>query len=215
MDVSSQPVLSARDLEIATFHGVSTVFEDRVEQLLWALAQCDDPAEGFNLEFGVWQGWSINRLAKEFPHLQFWGFDSFEGLPEDWVRTKAGDTYAKGHFALPGLPNTWPNVRLVKGFFDQSLPLWLEEHPGPVRFAHIDCDLYSGAKYVLTALNERLHPGAIVVFDELCDWADSGIYDAWEQGEWQALREWMEEQDRRIQVLSRDVRFSAVIRVVE
>lgn len=38
------------------------------------------------IEFGVWQGSSIKCIAHEFknPKNRFFGFDSFEGLPETW-----------------------------------------------------------------------------------------------------------------------------------
>src|ERR1700722_6594943 len=41
----------------------------------------------FYMEFGVFEGDSMARIAERFSHPQarFFGFDSFEGLPEDWV----------------------------------------------------------------------------------------------------------------------------------
>lgn len=205
---------TAATLHIEDFRLHSRIFQDRREQLVWALHKSAG-TDGLIMEFGVWQGGSINYLAKEFPDLTFWGFDSFEGLPERWVRTKQGDSYEKGHFSIDGLPNVWSNVNLVKGFFENSLDLWLTEHPGPARLVHIDCDLYGGAKYVLDALNLRIVRGTVIVFDELCDWEDSGVYDNWEAGEWRALREWLKEKKRKIRILSRDVRYSAVVEVVD
>lgn len=40
------------------------------------------------LEFGVWEGKSINVIAKLMPKYLVYGFDSFFGLEEDWSRTK-------------------------------------------------------------------------------------------------------------------------------
>jgi hypothetical protein len=40
---------------------------------------------GLALEFGVFKGTTINHLARQAPDRQFFGFDSFEGLPEHWT----------------------------------------------------------------------------------------------------------------------------------
>ena len=40
--------------------------------------------EGMLLEFGVFRGQSINQIARVVPDRTVHGFDSFEGLPEDW-----------------------------------------------------------------------------------------------------------------------------------
>ena len=45
------------------------------------------------LEFGVFRGKSINLFAKilKKSKSKIYGFDSFEGLNEDWVEVQAGD----------------------------------------------------------------------------------------------------------------------------
>ncbi len=51
----------------------------------FARAQMGDPALVY-LEFGVRQGRSMKRMMQRFtnPDGVFYGFDSFEGLPEQW-----------------------------------------------------------------------------------------------------------------------------------
>jgi hypothetical protein len=94
------------------------------------------------------------------------GFDSWLGLPEDWaqhVRMK------KGRFSTQGvLPPVRAGVTLHKGFFNETLPLWLEAHPDmPIYGISVDCDLYNGSMDVLTRLGRRLQVGSIVHFHEL------------------------------------------------
>lgn len=210
----SQPQ-TAESLNIEQFRA-APCYLNRLDHLRSAFELA--PAEGHVLEFGVFRGGSLNWLARwsearRAPRV--YGFDSFEGLPEAWVRTKSGLQYERGHFALKGLPTVLPNVELVPGFFDATLPHWLGAHSGPVALLHNDSDLYSSTWSVLMQLNERIVPGTIIVFDELCDWRDSGTYDAWEEGEWRALREWMAEHDRQVAVLSRHQEFAAAVRIVK
>ncbi|HEX4011441.1 MAG TPA: class I SAM-dependent methyltransferase [Solirubrobacteraceae bacterium] len=116
--------------------------------------------DGLFLEFGVWTGSWLRQMAAVRP-VQFCGFDSFEGLPEAWSTLKAGEFDLGGQ--LPDMPD---NVTLVKGWFSDSLPAFLEEHPEPVAFIHVDCDLYTSAKTVFDLLAPRLHPGAQIVLDD-------------------------------------------------
>src|SRR5579859_7811030 len=94
---------------------------------------------GLYCEFGVYGGDSINFIAERVDST-IYGFDSFQGLPEDWR-----PEVSKGHFATKGLPRVAKNVELVVGWFDKSLPPFLEGHPGPASFLHVDSDLYSSA----------------------------------------------------------------------
>ena len=59
------------------------------------------------------------------------------------------------------LPKVKENVELHKGWFNESLPPFLEQHPGPVAFIHVDCDLYSSTKTLLDLLAPRIRPGTV------------------------------------------------------
>lgn len=121
------------------------------------------PPGGLWLEFGVFEGRSINHLAGEGGRPVF-GFDSFEGLPRTWNPLSHG----AGRFSLEGrLPQVAANVELVVGRFDATLPGFLSGHPGePVSLLHVDSDLYESARTVLDLLEPRLAEGTIIVFDE-------------------------------------------------
>lgn len=108
--------------------------------------------DGTALEFGVGSGGSLRRIAKVMPVI---GFDSFQGLPEDW-RPK----FPKGRFKTD--PPEVPNAHLVIGLFEDTVPSF--EWPEDIGLVHIDCDLYSSTKTVLAHV--PLVPGTFVVFDE-------------------------------------------------
>lgn len=116
--------------------------------------------DGFVLEFGVRFGNSIHMLAdlaKQAVH----GFDSFEGLPDEWHHEPKGSYTTKG--VIPQVPS---NVNLHAGWFDATLPRFLADHEGVVRFINIDCDIYSSTNTVLTLLAPRIVAGTVIVFDE-------------------------------------------------
>ncbi len=124
---------------------------------------------GLGLEFGVWRGRSINLCADAQPDRSWVGFDSFEGFPED------GRIDWQKPFKVVDLPEVPENVRLVKGYFSDTLPGFLEENEDPVAFVNIDCDIYSSTVDVFTALEAKGHlrPGLPIYFDELVNYADA------------------------------------------
>ena len=70
-------------------------------------------------EFGVAQGKSICFFSSQLPAMKFFGFDSFEGLKEDWK----GSGKLKGSYSSRGiLPSVPKNVTLLSGWFDESIP---------------------------------------------------------------------------------------------
>lgn len=147
---------------------------------LLAFAIKNSTVDGMYLEFGVATGSTINFIAPLVPKCVY-GFDSFQGLPEDW-----GSYMPKGAFAQAA-PKVLDNVELVIGWFNETLPIFMAGHAGPISFLHIDCDLYSSTRIVFEQVRDRLVPGSIVVFDEYFN------YPGWEQGEHRALMEFVEE----------------------
>ena len=134
--------------------------------------------EGLVLEFGVFHGRSLRMLPPGADGLVH-GFDSFEGLPDDWAGKDArGDLSTGGR-----LPAVADPVRLHRGWFEDSLPAFLAAHDGAVRLAHIDCDLYASTVTVLEALAPRLVRGSVLVFDDFLS------YPGWESHEFRAWQE--------------------------
>jgi hypothetical protein len=84
-------------------------------------------------------------------NLMVYGFDSFEGLPEDWAigvmnGKEDTDRFIRGKtFDLRGnLPVVRPNVRLLKGWFDKTLPEFLD---GTAKFVNEQSRVNDAAAY--------------------------------------------------------------------
>lgn len=119
------------------------------------------------MEFGVYQGATTRYWSKLLSHpaSKLHGFDSFEGLPEDWS-SAAG----KGHFSASGTIPTVddPRVKFFKGWFDQTLPAYqVPDHE--VLALNFDADLYSSTKCALDRMSTYIVPGTYLYFDEFSD----------------------------------------------
>lgn len=148
---------------------------------VWDYALSEVTLDGLHAEFGVFQGHSINHIATEIGDKTIHGFDSFEGLKEDW----SGTWYRAGHFTLGGTPpSVRPNVRLIKGWFDATVPAFLAEQAGtPFAFVHMDADTYESTSLVLALLGDRIVSGTVLVFDDYLGFPNwqHGEYMAWQQ----------------------------------
>lgn len=139
------------------------------------------PDEGMALEFGVYSGTTLEIIARlRGGRRPCYGFDSFEGLPEDWRSAFPASTFAVEN------PPAVPGAELVVGWFEDTLPTFLDEHRGPVAFVHVDCDLYSSTTTVLDLVGPRLVEGSVIVFDEYFN------YPGWERHEHRAWQEYVE-----------------------
>jgi hypothetical protein len=135
-------------------------------------------AHGQVLEFGVATGRTLNQFAYWLPHKTVYGFDGFDGLPEDWT-----SRMRKGFFARDRLPRVRKNCELVVGWFNETLPGFVEKHPEPIALLHVDCDLYSSTVTILNNLKNNIVPGTVIVFDEYIN------YPGWQLDEFRAWQE--------------------------
>lgn len=171
--------------------------KSRLEHLKNSCSKSTIP--GSIMEFGVFQGKSINVLSEIFKDEIVYGFDSFEGLPENWQGPDR--YYQKEYFSVEKITVN-DNVRLIKGWFDSSIPEFLENNQiKNLKFLHIDCDLYTSTKTVLKNLNHLIIPGTVIVFDEFYNWKHPDK--KFDHGELQAFNEWVNEFDRQLEFLDK------------
>lgn len=158
--------------------------------------------DGLYAEFGVNNGGTITYIAKQKPKQVIHGFDSFEGLPEDW----SGNAMAAGYFNRNGrLPKVPANVVLHPGWFDVTAPKFAEEHKGPLAFLHVDCDLYSSTATIFDVLGDRIVPGTVIVFDEYFN------YPNWLSHEHKAFTEYQCSSDKKYKYIGYSVQQVAAV----
>lgn len=194
----------------------------------------NDFIDGLYLQFGVYEAKTTNIMAKLIHQHTLYGFDSFEGLPCDW--DTGGKFVPWNRFHMDRLPSVEKNVRLIVGWYENTIPEFCEEinryiagsstdiDSADLAFIDIDSDVYESAETILRGLNDYIVPGTIIRFDELCDWRHVGfsntniprtLYTTWEQHEWKALNEWLDKYDREVEILHRDTYMAAAVRVTK
>jgi len=118
------------------------------------------------LEFGVSTGnsfkWWLAKLKN--PDSHFYGFDTFEGLPESWGVFAKGDMIS----AIPEVNDS--RASFYKGIFQDTLNGFIEGHKDELRkdrkLIHMDADLFSATLFALSQLYPYLQKGDIIMFDE-------------------------------------------------
>ena len=125
-----------------------------------------DKNEVAYLEFGVASGSSFSWWLKKNTHPDsvFRGFDTFEGLPEDWGGFK------KGAMAFDQSQVNDGRAEFIKGIFQNSLFPFIESNKNLLstkpKVIHMDADLFSSTIFVLSQLYPYLKKGDIIFFDE-------------------------------------------------
>ncbi len=124
-----------------------------------------DSANMAYLEFGVanassFKWWLAHNTNAE---AQFYGFDTFEGLPEKW------GVHAQGEmsYSLPDIDDQ--RAHFYKGLFQETVYPFLKTtalQDGRIKVFHLDADLYSSTLFVLAAFAPYLRKGDILLFDE-------------------------------------------------
>jgi O-methyltransferase len=151
----------------------------------------DGRIAGDLVECGVWRGGSAFLMAgllrrRGVRDRRVWLFDSFAGLPppEEIDGPKAiayaRDVASPGYFencradlngveaAVAGL-GLGAYVRIVKGWFEQTLPEF-RERVGPISVLRVDADWYSSVRCCLENLFDQVSAGGFIVLDDYFTW---------------------------------------------
>ena len=160
-------------------------------------------------EFGVGWGDTMSKYIKvlemfcknkslRIEDFRVFGFDSFEGLPapkdpRDGLLSWHQGAFAVGEQAILGRINKVvsrkPSIRLIRGFFDDSLTEALRKDLAhyPPAIVTVDVDYYSSAKTVLEWLRPIVPSGSLFYFDDIWAFHGNPLY-----GELAAIREFNE-----------------------
>ncbi|MCV7056713.1 class I SAM-dependent methyltransferase [Mycolicibacterium gilvum] len=142
-----------------------------------------EETDGLVLDLGVWIGWST-RLTADASGRPVYGFDTFEGLVEDW-QVDDQLVIKRGTFSLTeplaqrfitdtgvtlrdGLPPALGRpVEFIKGSTYDTLEPFLASKPAaPIALFHMDLDTYESCLHALETCKDRFVEGSILVFDE-------------------------------------------------
>ena len=111
------------------------------------------------------------------------GFDSFQGLPEDWGVVPRGTYSSRGR--VPDIENS----KFIVGEFANSLPEFFKSKQPMAGLINFDADLYSSTITALTNARSVIDQDTTLVFDEVI------VNNNWEQDEFRALNEFCETND--------------------
>jgi len=129
-------------------------------------------------EFGVWMGDSFKYIVPNFSGG--FGFDSFQGLPENWGVVPRGTYSSRGR--VPDIEN----AKFVVGEFAATVPEFFDSKRPMAGLINFDADLYSSTITALSNAKPVIDINTIFVFDEFI------VNDRWEEDEFKALNEFCE-----------------------
>lgn len=151
-------------------------------------------APGILVEFGIWYGQNLvlleNLRAIHEPfnkQRKIVGFDTFEGYrgfsnndkksqifdPNSYSTGKDYKKYLRDLLEIHEGNNAFGHTRnvheLVEGNVINTVPAYFEKNQQDlVAFAYFDMGLYEPTKKCLDVIMDRLVPGSVILFDELC-----------------------------------------------
>lgn len=172
-----------------SFRTLSPGAPDAIFRALELARETDGTTPGDYYEFGVFRGYTFLAAQKASATLglgdmNFYGFDSFKGLPPIEGIDNTNNQFFQGQFAcskdevISNLESHGADLSrmvLIEGFYSESLTEDLKQHHPFQRaaVAFIDCDLYHATHDVLLWLTPFLTENSILVFDDWFSYGDS------------------------------------------
>jgi O-methyltransferase len=164
------------------------------------------------LEFGVHKGESLLEFYKLYKNYDinrnFFGFDSFVGLPEE--KNDLNSPWKTGKFSCNGNINpdllNKIDINIIDGWFNQTLndSLVAKFNHKKIGILHMDCDIYTSTvdvwEFVLK--HDLLCDGSIIIYD---DWGSYLMNNKreYENGQSKAHRDIQQKYNLNIQLINK------------
>lgn len=142
-----------------------------VKKILYAVKI--DKIEGDYCEFGCFTGACLNhalnfhKLNMPERKMNFYGFDSFEGFPEEVHSEFSSKQFIPNFDLVKKLEKKFKNCLIIKGFFSDTLKKdEIKNKIKNISVAFIDCDLGVSAEPVFEFIKPILQNGSYIIIDD-------------------------------------------------
>ena len=133
-----------------------------------------DETDGDYCEFGCFTGASLTHSlritsGKEFFKKKiFYGFDSFEGFPEEAHKIYKSEDFSADYNEVKKIEkNSKGRCKIIRGFFEESLTdNLIKKNISKISLAFIDCDLALSSIPVFLFIKDRLVNGSFIIIDD-------------------------------------------------
>ena len=170
------------------------LFDLEEQELIKGIKIIEDPNERFKncfthslpdglvLEFGVYEGRTI-KVIQETYNCKVYGFDSWQGLPEEDSSVPITAGFNKGAFTIA--KHEILNVELIDGWYENTVPVFAKNHIDNIRFLHVDCDLYISTKQIFDGIGHLITHGTVIQFDEY------KFFENWQHREYKVFKDFI------------------------
>lgn len=142
------------------------------------------------MELGVFTGNTFMMIRSQLPeNIILYGFDTFQGLPEDWISDDNSIIYSKGTFAIDYVPEETINTKFIVGKVEETLDSFILKNTNKISFIHFDMDLYNPTYYSLEKFYSQFITGTVLIFDDFFN------LPGWENHSFRALIDFLNAHD--------------------
>ncbi len=141
-----------------------------------------DSVQGDYIEFGIFKGKSLYHSVKVAQKLKlynditFWGLDSFQGFPVENHDFYISENFKTSKKTVENFFLKYKNIKIIEGFFNQSLSTEQLQNIQNISFAFVDCDIYESSEEVFQYLNKRISKGGFIMIDDFTSIDKNGNY---------------------------------------
>ena len=141
-----------------------------------------DKIEGDYCEFGCFTGASLRHAISITKNNNFlikkklYGFDSFEGFPEEVHSEFKSEKFSADYESVKKLEiETNGRCKIIKGFFSDTLKSEnINNDIKKISFAFIDCDLAISSTTVFDFIKDKLVNGSVIMIDDFFNIDENG-----------------------------------------
>ena len=141
-----------------------------------------DSIKGDYIEFGIFKGKSLYHSVKTAKkinaekNITFWGLDSFEGFPVENHEFYKAKNFKASKSKVKKSFNKYKNVKIIDGYFEDTLSSDELQNIENISFAFIDCDIYESAQVAFKFIKSKMTKGGFIMIDDFTSIDKNGNY---------------------------------------